>query len=85
MFSTVTSKGRVTIPKPLRDALGIKPNDRVEFTRVGERILLQPLKTLKAFRGAVKSGGPGDSETERSMAKTAVTGEEQNRISENRS
>ena len=72
MLSTVTTKGQVTIPKPLRDALGISPNDRVEFVREGERIVLQPLKTLKAYRGAVKTRGPCDFETERSIAKKAV-------------
>ena len=72
MLSTVTTKGQVTIPKPLRDALGIRPNDRVEFVREGERIVLQPLKTLKAYRGAVKTRGPDDFKTERSIAKTAV-------------
>ena len=72
MLSTVTTKGQVTIPKPLRDALGISPNDRIEFVQEGERLILQPLKTLKAFRGAVKSRGPGDFETERAIAKTAV-------------
>ncbi|MHB8909012.1 MAG: AbrB/MazE/SpoVT family DNA-binding domain-containing protein [Syntrophales bacterium] len=72
MLSTVTTKGQVTIPKPLRDALGIGPNDRVEFVREGERIVLQPLKTLKAYRGAVKTRGVGVFKTERSIAKTAV-------------
>ncbi len=33
MLSTVTTKGQVTIPKPIRDALGIGPNDRVAFIR----------------------------------------------------
>jgi AbrB family looped-hinge helix DNA binding protein len=28
MLSKVNAKGRVTIPKPIRDALGIGPNDR---------------------------------------------------------
>lgn len=33
-LSKVTSKGQVTIPKMIRDVLGVKPGDRVEF-RVG--------------------------------------------------
>ncbi|HEY1935784.1 MAG TPA: AbrB/MazE/SpoVT family DNA-binding domain-containing protein [Acetobacteraceae bacterium] len=28
---TVTTKGQVTIPKPVRDRLGIKPGNTVEF------------------------------------------------------
>ncbi|MDH4442556.1 MAG: AbrB/MazE/SpoVT family DNA-binding domain-containing protein [Rhizobium sp.] len=33
MATTVTSKGRVTIPKPVRDFLGIVPGSAVEFRR----------------------------------------------------
>ena len=72
MLSTVTSKGQVTIPKPIRDALGIGPNDRVAFIREGERVFLQPLRTLKAFRGAVRTKGPGSFAEERARAKAAV-------------
>jgi len=31
MGMAVTRKGQVTIPKPVRDRLGIKPGSRVEF------------------------------------------------------
>ena len=31
MATTVTSKGQVTIPKPIRDYLGIEPGSEVEF------------------------------------------------------
>ena len=31
MAATVTAKGQVTIPKPVRDLLGIKPGSMVEF------------------------------------------------------
>jgi len=29
--ATITSKGQVTIPKPVRDALGLATGDRIEF------------------------------------------------------
>jgi len=31
MPTTVTSKGQVTIPKPVRDHLGIRPGNAIEF------------------------------------------------------
>jgi AbrB family looped-hinge helix DNA binding protein len=31
MHSTISEKGQVTVPKPLRDRLGIRPGDRLEF------------------------------------------------------
>ncbi len=30
-MTTLTSKGQVTIPKPVRDRLGVKPGDEVAF------------------------------------------------------
>ena len=70
MLSNVTTKGQVTIPKALRDRFNIKPNDKVDFSSDGERIILKPIKTLKDFRGFVK--GKGGMEKERSHAKAAV-------------
>lgn len=41
MAATVTSKGQVTIPKPVRDLLGIKPGSRVDFERASDgRVVL---------------------------------------------
>ncbi len=39
--STLTSRGQTTIPKPIREALGLQPGDRVEFTLEGDRVLLR--------------------------------------------
>lgn len=40
MLSTVTDKGQVTLPKALRDRLGIRPGSKVEF-------VLQPDDTVR--------------------------------------
>lgn len=32
MRSTISEKGQVTVPKPLRDRLGIRGGDRLEFS-----------------------------------------------------
>lgn len=63
--ATVTSKGQVTIPKEVRDALGIKERDRVAFIVEGGRAVLVPVKTtdLMSLRGCIAStrSYPGES------------------------
>jgi antitoxin PrlF len=54
---TVTSKGQITIPKEVRDQMGLKPGDRVDFIkdRTG-RILLKPINTdFRSLKGIIKS------------------------------
>lgn len=34
MSATVTAKGQITIPKAVRDHLGIRPGSKVEFRRL---------------------------------------------------
>ena len=36
MPTTVTAKGQVTIPKPVRDLLGIAPGSKVDFHRAAD-------------------------------------------------
>jgi AbrB family looped-hinge helix DNA binding protein len=44
MGTTVTSKGQVTIPKAVRDFLGIGPGSAVEFRRVEDgKVIVVPL------------------------------------------
>ena len=72
MLAKVTTKGQVTIPKGIRDAFGIRPNDKVDFEREGERIVLVPLKTLKDLRGAVKPKRKTSIADEKKAARAAV-------------
>jgi AbrB family looped-hinge helix DNA binding protein len=39
----VTDKGQVTIPKPIRDAAGVRPGSEVEFSLEGGRIVITPV------------------------------------------
>jgi len=55
--STVTSKGQVTIPKEVRDQMGLKPGDRIDFVkdRAG-RFSLKAINTdFRLLRGILKS------------------------------
>lgn len=40
MFSTITSKGQVTLPKRIRDQLKLKPGDRLRFDALPDGTLL---------------------------------------------
>lgn len=55
--STVTSKGQITIPKEVRDQMGLKPGDRIDFVkdRAG-RFSLKTINTdFRSLRGILKS------------------------------
>jgi AbrB family looped-hinge helix DNA binding protein len=41
MATTITVKGQVTIPKHIRDALGLTPGSRVEFAVEDGRVVLR--------------------------------------------
>lgn len=74
MATTVTSKGQVTIPKPVRDLLGLAAGSAVEFRLTPEgQVLLaradaapRPRSRFARLRGAA---GPGMS-TDEIMALT---------------
>lgn len=42
MKAVVDSVGRVVVPKPLRDALGLQPGSEVEISRYGAGLQLVP-------------------------------------------
>ena len=43
--TSVTSKGQVTIPKPLRQQLGLRQGSKVEFVLVGDRVEMRVVST----------------------------------------
>jgi len=63
MATRVTSKGQVTIPKPVRDYLGIEPGTAVNFRRADDgHIIIERADGTRPpsrFAKAVGSAGPG--------------------------
>jgi antitoxin PrlF len=52
--TTVTSKGQVTVPKTVRDYLGIKAGSAVTFERLATgEVVLRPAKVNKKRRGSI--------------------------------
>ncbi len=56
MESAITTKGQATIPKAIREHLGLKPGDRVKFfVHPDGSVVLLPKLPASALRGIVKS------------------------------
>ena len=57
VMAKVTSKGQVTIPKEIREALGLETGDRVLFALEGDKAVVAPAgkRPLSALRGIFTS------------------------------
>ena len=61
MVKTIlSSKGQVTIPKEVRDFLGLRAGDGVSFEIRGQQVMVKPLRrqTLENLLGSLKSEQP---------------------------
>lgn len=57
---TVEDRGRILIPKEIRDELGIRPREKFRIEARDGEVVLKPEKDLEAVRelkGCVKDGG----------------------------
>jgi len=68
MTTTVTAKGQVTIPKRVRDLLGIGPGSKVDFHRAADGTVVltradkkQPASRFAKLRGHAGKGLDTDS------------------------
>lgn len=51
---TVSPKFQVVIPQVIRDALGIRPGQRIQALQYQDRIELIPLRPMRKARGMLK-------------------------------
>lgn len=64
-MATVTTKGQVTIPKPVRERLGVKPGDEVAFELAEDgRVVIAKVKPKgmakpSRFAALLGHAGPG--------------------------
>jgi AbrB family looped-hinge helix DNA binding protein len=57
MNSTVTAKYQTTIPKAVREKLGIAVHDSLEWIVENGTVVVQPVhSTFLSYRGSVKTG-----------------------------
>ena len=73
--ATITYKGQITIPKDVREALGIQTGDRVFFIVEGDKAMMFPIRArgLQRLRGVGKGRAPFPGrDTEREAARQGV-------------
>ncbi len=54
-ISTLTQKGQVAIPKPIRDYFKLQASDRLHFSIEGDRIVAKPAPSISEMRGFIKA------------------------------
>ena len=80
MESAITVKGQATIPKPIREHLGLQPGDRVKFfVHPDGSVVLLPKISASAVRGMVKSRNARPVSTDQMTAAVAEVALSRNR------
>jgi AbrB family looped-hinge helix DNA binding protein len=77
MESAITSKGQATIPKPVRQYLGLRAGDRLKFfLHPDGTVVLLPKRPASHLRGVVKSKrrAPSIEEMDKAIAAGAAEG-----------
>ena len=53
--ATLTTKGQITLPKTVRDRLGVETGDRLEFIESGDGFLIvAATRDIRSLKGMVK-------------------------------
>ena len=56
--SAVTKKGQTTLPKPVRETLGVKAGDRVRYVLLDGEVRILPVRPIRRLFGVLKHDGP---------------------------
>ena len=71
--STVTSKWQTTLPQPVRQALGLRPGDRVRYFVFDDEVRIVAVRPLRRLFGTLRYDGPAVTlqDMERAIAEQA--------------
>ena len=56
--SAITAKGQTTLPKPVREALGVGAGDRVRYVILDNEVRVLPVRPVGRLFGTLKHDGP---------------------------
>lgn len=60
LTSKITSKGQITLPKAVRKLLNVQKGNVIVFERENDKIVIKPARTLRDFKGLLKSIDKGE-------------------------
>lgn len=56
--SSVTSRGQTTLPKVVRESLGLSAGDKVRYVICGQEVRILPVRPISRLFGMLKYRGP---------------------------
>ncbi len=56
--SKITATGRTKLPKAVREALAVKPGDRVRYIIQDREVRIRPVRPISRLFGKLKYDGP---------------------------
>ena len=56
--STITSKGRTTLPKAIREALSLEAGGRVRYVILDNQVMIMPVRPVARLFRSLKYDGP---------------------------
>ncbi len=81
ILARISPKGQVTLPWRVRQALDVRPGDRVLFVVEDKRVVLRPMGpssaqalagSLRRYAGARQAAGPARSAVKKEVARAAA-------------
>jgi AbrB family looped-hinge helix DNA binding protein len=69
LMSTLTSKGQTTVPKDIRDLLGVEPRQKLMYVVEGDKVILKAAsKSLLSVAGSLSGSKPAATKAEERKA-----------------
>ncbi len=56
--SSITKKGQTTLPKPVRETLGVQAGDRVRYVISDGMVCILPVRPISRLFGVLQHDGP---------------------------
>ncbi len=74
--SSISKKGQTTLPKPVREMLGVQAGDRVRYVIADGEVRILPVRSINRLFGVLQHDGPALAveEMEQAIADSAAEG-----------